>query len=105
MRSPCTATKSNPHSPQLEKPEQSNKDPAQPKVKKKKSGGRIHTQTMMRTKSNKQLCSAHDPRRNWPKCKDCLVPRLRGSRAKLGVKLGGKSRLEEVPSALAARGH
>ena len=34
MRSPCTATKSSPRSPQLEKSVRSNKDPTQPKIKK-----------------------------------------------------------------------
>ena len=36
MRSLCTATKSNPCSPQLEKAPRSNRDPTQPKIKLKK---------------------------------------------------------------------
>ena len=36
MRSPHTATKSSPHSPQLEKAAHSNEDPAKPKTIKKK---------------------------------------------------------------------
>ena len=34
MRSPCTTTKSSPHSPQLEKASHSNEDLMQPKIKK-----------------------------------------------------------------------
>ena len=55
MRSPRTAMKSSPHSPQLEKSECSNEDPVQPKKKKKKQRPLCRTKKFQHKDLLKQL--------------------------------------------------